>query len=180
MTTKNTKWPWNIPNGRKKFQMAMKYYKWMWNIPIFHSIALQSLLKSGFWYKNIPTIWQPWSVGGVQWFLEDCGRQRAWFFYSHVRGWKKSILWIFFSLIFFKTDFFFFSHCATVPLSMKKSDWIDFLTEKKFFFWVVEKIFFISFYCASGFGCGVASSMWFYVQSFDSLFDAMLSQLLNR
>jgi hypothetical protein len=37
-----TKWPLNIPNGRKIFQMTIKYTN------IFHSKALQDLPKLGF------------------------------------------------------------------------------------------------------------------------------------
>jgi hypothetical protein len=47
-TTKYTKLPQNIPNGRKIYQMTIKYKN-------FHSNALQICV---FWYENIHTIWQ--------------------------------------------------------------------------------------------------------------------------
>jgi hypothetical protein len=38
MATKYTKWPQNIPNGHKIYQMATKYTKWPQNIENGHKI----------------------------------------------------------------------------------------------------------------------------------------------
>jgi hypothetical protein len=54
--TQNTITGKNIPNGRKIFQMTLKYTN------IFYSKALQNLPKLGFWFENIGTIWQPTST----------------------------------------------------------------------------------------------------------------------
>jgi hypothetical protein len=88
MATKYTKWPQNIPNGHKIFQMATKYTKWPQNIPNGHKIY-QMATKYTKWPQNIPNgskiyeypplqdptkftqigifgliraIWQPWYV----------------------------------------------------------------------------------------------------------------------
>jgi hypothetical protein len=53
MTTSYTKLPCIIPNGRKIFQMIIKYHN------IFHSKALQNLPKLGFLDWKY-AIWQPW------------------------------------------------------------------------------------------------------------------------
>jgi hypothetical protein len=53
MTTKLTKWPLNLPIGRKIHQMAVKYTN------VFNYKTLQNLPKTGFWVLKC-TIWQPW------------------------------------------------------------------------------------------------------------------------
>jgi hypothetical protein len=47
------KWPENIQSGCKIFLMIRKYAN------IFHSKALQSILKRGFLVRKYFTIWQP-------------------------------------------------------------------------------------------------------------------------
>jgi hypothetical protein len=62
MVLKYSKWPLNIPNGPKIFQMAIKH------INIFQSKDLRKLPKLGFlvWKQ---TIWQPWSTRYLNFFL---------------------------------------------------------------------------------------------------------------
>jgi hypothetical protein len=48
MTINYTKRPFIIPNGRKIFQIVMKYTN------IYHSKALQNLPKFGIWLENKP------------------------------------------------------------------------------------------------------------------------------
>jgi hypothetical protein len=55
MTNKYTKWPHNIPNGRKIYQMAIKYTN------IFYGKTLQNLTKLGFLVWTY-AIWQPCRV----------------------------------------------------------------------------------------------------------------------
>jgi hypothetical protein len=53
ISTKNTKWPLNISNGRKIDEMIIKYTKM-----IFHSKTHENLPKLGFLVLK-QTIWQP-------------------------------------------------------------------------------------------------------------------------
>jgi hypothetical protein len=53
MTTKYTKWPQNIPNDQKIYQMTTKYTKWPQNIPNDHKIY-QMTTKYTKWPQNIP------------------------------------------------------------------------------------------------------------------------------
>jgi hypothetical protein len=77
MATKYPKWPQNIPNGRKIYQMVTKYTKRPHNKPIDHKITqmatkytkmatkytnivrcktLRNLPQLGFfWFENIPS-----------------------------------------------------------------------------------------------------------------------------
>jgi hypothetical protein len=81
MAEKFTKWPQNLPNGHKIYQMATKFTKWPQNLPngrkiskpnglkinqmvikyinIFHCKTLQNLPQLGFLVLK-HTIWQPW------------------------------------------------------------------------------------------------------------------------
>jgi hypothetical protein len=81
MATKYTKWPQNIPNGHKIYQMATKYTKWPQNIPTGSEIdqtakKLLSFLSRhskiypnwNFWFENMYTIWQP-CLGAKTFFL---------------------------------------------------------------------------------------------------------------
>jgi hypothetical protein len=88
-TPKFTKWPWNIPDGRKMFPMAIKYNK------KFHSNALQNIPKLVFLVWNY-TIWQPWCepqiLSGKTWptitYIYSAGK-------INVRRWtKKRFLWL--------------------------------------------------------------------------------------
>jgi hypothetical protein len=49
MAKKYTKWPQNIPNGRKIDQMVIKYTNFS------HCKTLQNLHKLGFWFENLPS-----------------------------------------------------------------------------------------------------------------------------
>jgi hypothetical protein len=49
MAVKYPKWPNNIPNGRKIFQMVVKYTY------IIHSKAFQDLPKLDFWHETKPS-----------------------------------------------------------------------------------------------------------------------------
>jgi hypothetical protein len=51
MATKYTKWPQNIPNGHRIYQMATKYTKWPQNIPNGHKIY-QMATKYTNWPQN--------------------------------------------------------------------------------------------------------------------------------
>jgi hypothetical protein len=55
ITTKCTKWLWNVPNGRKLYQMLIKHTN------IFNRNSLQNLPKLGFLIRKY-TIWQPWKA----------------------------------------------------------------------------------------------------------------------
>jgi hypothetical protein len=100
MTTKYTKWPYSISNGRKIDQMVIKYTN------IFNCKTLQNLPKLGFlvWKQ---TIWQPWwpaaeerTASAFGWFI---GRLQN-------IGQKWSLSNIFLTCLwfsFFISDFFF-------------------------------------------------------------------------
>jgi hypothetical protein len=53
---KNTKWPQNVPNSQKIYQLAVKYYKCTYNIATF-SIPKPSKIYTDwdFWFENIPS-----------------------------------------------------------------------------------------------------------------------------
>jgi hypothetical protein len=53
MATKYTRWPQNIPNGHKIYQMATKYTKWPQNIPNGHKIY--QIPNWYFCFENIPS-----------------------------------------------------------------------------------------------------------------------------
>jgi hypothetical protein len=76
MATKYTKWPQNIPNGHKMYQMATKYTKSPQNIPngrkidrpnshkIYRHRTKQDPRKFTQFGIFCLKIWQPWTASG--------------------------------------------------------------------------------------------------------------------
>jgi hypothetical protein len=55
MATKYTKWPQNIPNGHKIYQMATKYTKWPQNVPTSSNADPPKFTQIGIF----GLVWQP-------------------------------------------------------------------------------------------------------------------------
>jgi hypothetical protein len=60
---KYTRWPHNTQNGLTKFTPNRRKINQMdfKNTKIFHYKTIQNFPKSGFWFENIDTVWQPGS-----------------------------------------------------------------------------------------------------------------------
>jgi hypothetical protein len=54
MARKYTKWPQNLPNGHKIYQMATKFTKWPQNLPNGHK-TYQMAIKHIKWPQNMYT-----------------------------------------------------------------------------------------------------------------------------
>jgi hypothetical protein len=71
-----SKWPQRIPNGRKIYQMTVKYTK------RFHSKAFLNISKLGFWYENTFSIWQSRNRRRTR--LHALTNKKSWVTYKYV------------------------------------------------------------------------------------------------
>jgi hypothetical protein len=56
MATKYIKWPQNISNGHKIYQMAIKYTKWRYTIPTYSIARLSKTYPNRDFWSRVATL----------------------------------------------------------------------------------------------------------------------------